>query len=150
MDKDHPLKIARLIAQEVMTDHGRTPVERVLRRHSQSIGAWREQGWTWGQIAALLAKGGLRLKDGTAVTERYLAAVFSRIKAKAKPPRQDEVLSRNMLQPSRTQTIPENTPFMAVTAPISRPRQPAPTEAKTSGREKLRQRMRASAAIRRE
>lgn len=144
MDKDEPLKIALLIAQEVMTDHGRTPTERVLSRHAQSINAWREQGWTWGQIAALLTKGGLRLRGGTAVTERYLAAVFSRIKAK--PPGQDEALSRT----SNAQAVSRNAPPLAVVPPTTNLKPSDSTLAKNNEREKLRQRMRTSIAIRRE
>ncbi|MDR3428087.1 hypothetical protein [Silvimonas sp.] len=147
MDKDQPLKLARLIVQEIMTGHGRTPVERVLRRHAPAIAEWRELGWTWGQIAALLTKGGLRLKDGSAVTERYLAAVFSRIKAKSKPLPQNEILSREPHQPSGIQatsgTMPPVTPNL-----LSQPNSSPLTIPTGRDRGTIRSRMQASHAAR--
>jgi hypothetical protein len=148
MDKDDPLQIARLIAQEIMTDHGRTPVERVLRRHSQSVRAWREQGWTWGQIAALLTKGSLRLKDDTAITERYLAAVFSRIRAKAKPPPHAGASPGSATDhPAAPSGVTKNRPVAAV-SPAGKPRQPSPAQGQAIGKEQLRARMAAAAKAR--
>lgn len=144
MDKDHHLKIAQVIAQEVITSHGRTPAERVLRQHSQSINAWRELGWTWGQIAALLTKGGLRLKDGTAVTERYLAAAFSRIKTKAKsPPHAGASPGSATHRPATPSRAAKHLPVSAF-SPAGNPRQPSPAEGKASGKERLRARMTAA------
>lgn len=148
MDKDHPLKIAQVIAQEVMTGLGRTPAERVLQRHSQSINAWRELGWTWGQIAALLTKGGLRLKDGTAITERYLAAVFSRIKAKAKPPPQAGASPGNAAHRPATPSGAVKHLLDTSISPTGNLKQPLPTEGKASGKERLRARMAAAANAR--
>ena len=143
MDKDHHPKIARLIAQEVMTGHGRTPAERVLRQHSQSISEWRELGWTWGQIAALLTKGGLRLKDGTAVTERYLAAVFSRIRTKTKSSPQGKTPAQNTLPHSSIHPVTRTqTPVTTHLASLPNP----PALDKSIGRDRgaIRSRMRAS------
>lgn len=76
---DSALVEARLIATQIATTDGRTPLERVLARHWPTVTAWRSAGWTWRQIAALLTRGGVRLKAGTPVTDKYLAAVASRI-----------------------------------------------------------------------
>ena len=147
MDKDAPRKIAALIAQEIMTDHGRTPAERVLRRHGPSISAWREQGWTWGQIAALLSKGGVQLKDGSPVTERYLAAVFSRIRTKVKTLSQSAARSKTTPQPSNAPAVSRKKP--PATANLASPSSSPPFGTSTDrDRSALRSRMRASHAAR--
>ncbi len=76
---DAALATAKSIAAQVATEDGRIPLERVLARHWPIVSAWREAGWTWRQIASLLTRGGVRLKNGNPLTERYLAAVASRI-----------------------------------------------------------------------
>jgi hypothetical protein len=76
---DAALAVAQSIAAQTMTSDGRTPLERVLTRNWPAISSWRNAGWTWRQIAALLTRGGVRLKNGGAVTDRYLAAASSRM-----------------------------------------------------------------------
>lgn len=76
---DPALAAAKSIAAQVITEDGRTPLERVLARHWSMVSAWREAGWTWRQIASLLTRGGVRLKNGDPLTDRYLAAVASRV-----------------------------------------------------------------------
>ena len=76
---DTALAAAKSIAAQVITEDGRTPLERVLARHWPTVSAWREAGWTWRQIASVLTRGGIRLKNGDPLTDRYLAAVASRV-----------------------------------------------------------------------
>jgi hypothetical protein len=76
---DAALAAAKSIAVQVATEDGRTPLERVLARHWPMVSTWREAGWTWRQIASLLTRGGVRLRNGDPLTERYLAAVASRV-----------------------------------------------------------------------
>jgi hypothetical protein len=83
---DAILAAAQSIASQITTTDGRTPLERVLTRNWPMVSSWRNAGWTWRQIAALLTRGGVQLKGGGPVTERYLAAVASRIQRV--PPRQ--------------------------------------------------------------
>lgn len=73
------LAAAKSIAAQVATEDGHTPLERVLTHHWPVVSAWREAGWTWRQIASLLTRGGVRLKNGNPLTDRYLAAVASRV-----------------------------------------------------------------------
>lgn len=75
---DPALAVAESIAAQASTEDGRTPLERVLVHRWPTITAWRAAGWTWRQIAALLTRGGVRLKNGAPLTDKYLAAVASR------------------------------------------------------------------------
>lgn len=76
---DAALAAAKSIAAQVSTEDGRTPLERVLARHWSTVSSWREAGWTWRQIASLLTRAGVRLRNGDPLTDKYLAAVASRL-----------------------------------------------------------------------
>ena len=153
-EPDTALAAAKLIASQVVTKDGRTPLERVLARHWPMISAWREAGWTWRQIASLLTRGGVRLRNGDPLTERYLAAVASRVNRLLA----DTVVQRSAVLSDQTATVDGfrlgNNPSRAASVqktPTFKPAKPLdgpPLSVDWDRKEKIRERMSKASKLR--
>ena len=137
MDKEDIDRRAIEFVKDQLGPLGPRPLEKVLRQHIGLLTDLRDAGASWRQIAALMARHGVKRKDGGVVDATQWAAMVSRAVRDAKP--------------SGDQNAPAKSTPPQITAKLAAPSMtPQSTHAPSHDRQTVRERMRSSQAIREE
>lgn len=79
MNPIEPRRWAQQFHDDLTVEGEGVPFERVLRSHRDSVQALRNKGLTWASIARLLARVGVRRRDGGLFSADHVRVCFGRI-----------------------------------------------------------------------
>ena len=116
--KQDVLKIVSAIAADFSSPAGPITLERILRKHHQSMIKFREQGLTWDQISRVLAEGGIKRRDGRSFPPARIRGVFGRHRKRAPEPKSNPTHTRRN-SPSAAADLDRHIPAFLDVAPRS-------------------------------